>query len=163
MNNHFIYRCLLFSFIWLLLNTSCTSRQVSLENLLQADLDELCKKHNLPGMTAAFVMENGTIGSVASGLADKEYNMQMTPQSRMLAASIGKSFVAATCVELAQKGVLNQSVTNEIEDRFRDVLYNIELESGQVISTFIYPRTFWNQTLKYSPLYIAVKKEGIKL
>ena len=59
--------------------------------------------------------------------------------------------------------VNNRSVTNEIEDRFRDVLYNIELESGQIISTFIYPKTFWNKTLKYSPLYQAVKKEGIAL
>ena len=57
----------------------------------------------------------------------------------------------------------NKSVTSEIEDRFRDVLYNIELESGQIISTFIYPKTFWNKTLKYSPLYKAVKKEGIAL
>ena len=46
----------------------------------------------------------------------------------------------------------NQTVTSEIEDRFRDVLYNIELESGQIISTFIYPKSFWNNSLKYSPL-----------
>jgi len=59
--------------------------------------------------------------------------------------------------------VNNQSVTNEIEDRFRDVLYNIELESGQIISTFIYPKSFWDKTLKYSPLHKAVEKEGIKL
>lgn len=57
----------------------------------------------------------------------------------------------------------NQRVTSEIEDGFRDVLYNIELESGQIISAFIYPKTFWNNILKYSPLYKAVKKEGIKL
>ena len=57
----------------------------------------------------------------------------------------------------------NQSVTSEIENRFRDVLYNIELESGQIISAFIYPKSFWNNTLKYSPLYKAVKNEGIKL
>ena len=57
----------------------------------------------------------------------------------------------------------NQTVTSEIEDRFRDVLYNIELESGQIISTFIYPKSFWNNILKYSPLYKAVKKEGLKL
>jgi len=57
----------------------------------------------------------------------------------------------------------NQKVTSEIEDRFRDVLYNIELESGQIISTFIYPKSFWDNILKYSPLYKAVKKEGIKL
>jgi predicted nucleotidyltransferase len=56
-----------------------------------------------------------------------------------------------------------QIVTSEIEDKFRDVLYNIELESGQIISTFIYPRSFWQQNLKYSPLYKSVKKEGIRL
>ena len=47
----------------------------------------------------------------------------------------------------------NKTVTSEIENRFRDVLYNIELESGQIISVFIYPISFWNNTLKYSPLY----------
>jgi len=59
--------------------------------------------------------------------------------------------------------IKNQTVTSEIEDKFRDELYSIELESGQIISTFIYPRSFWNNILKYSPLYKAVKKEGIKL
>jgi len=59
--------------------------------------------------------------------------------------------------------IKNHTVTSEIEDKFRDVLYSIELESGQIISTFIYPRSFWNNILIYSPLYKAVKKEGIKL
>jgi predicted nucleotidyltransferase len=57
----------------------------------------------------------------------------------------------------------NQIVTNEIDDKFRNVLYNIELESGQIISTFIYPKSFWQNNLKYSPLYKSVKKDGIKL
>ena len=57
----------------------------------------------------------------------------------------------------------NQIVTNEIENKFRDVLYNIELESGQIISTFIYPKSFWQKNLRFSPLYKSVKKEGIKL
>jgi predicted nucleotidyltransferase len=54
-------------------------------------------------------------------------------------------------------------VTNEIEDKFRDDLYNIELESGQIISTFIYPKSYWQNKLKFSPLYKMVKREGIKL
>lgn len=54
-------------------------------------------------------------------------------------------------------------VTNEIEDKFRDKLYDIELESGQIISIFIYPKTHWNSKLRYSPLYENVSKEGIKL
>jgi len=55
------------------------------------------------------------------------------------------------------------TVSNEIEDNFRDDLYNIELESGQIISTFIYPKDYWESHLIYSPLYKNVSKEGIKL
>ena len=56
-----------------------------------------------------------------------------------------------------------EKVTNAIEDSFRDGLYDIELESGQVISTFIYPKTYWKNNLIYSPLYKSVHTEGIKL
>jgi uncharacterized protein len=42
-------------------------------------------------------------------------------------------------------------------------LYDIELDTGQVISTFIYPKDYWNNTLIFSPLYKNVSKEGIKL
>jgi len=54
-------------------------------------------------------------------------------------------------------------VTNKIEDKFRDGLYDIELESGQIISTFIYPKKYWKSTLIYSPLYKSVTREGILL
>ena len=54
-------------------------------------------------------------------------------------------------------------VTNEIEDKFRDDLYDIELESGQIISTLIYPKDYWKTTLVYSPLFKSVTKEGILL
>jgi predicted nucleotidyltransferase len=54
-------------------------------------------------------------------------------------------------------------VTNEIEDKFRQELYDIELEAGQVISAFVYPKDYWKNTLIYSPLYKNVNKEGIRL
>ena len=54
-------------------------------------------------------------------------------------------------------------VTNEMEDTFRDELYDLELETGHIISTFIYPKNYWNNMLKYSPLYKSVYKEGIQL
>jgi len=57
----------------------------------------------------------------------------------------------------------SQTVTNEIEDQFRDGLYDIELDSGQIISTFIYPKGYWNTSLRFSPLYKNVTKEGIRL
>jgi len=57
----------------------------------------------------------------------------------------------------------NKNVTNEVEDKFRDVLYNIELESGQIISTFIYTKEYWQKKMKFSPLFESVKKDGVKL
>jgi D-alanyl-D-alanine carboxypeptidase len=90
-----------------LLLKAYTVPPVSIETLLHTELEEISNKHNLPGMTATIVMGGGTAISVAWGKADKDYNIPMTTQSRMLAASIGKSFVAATCVALAQEGVLH--------------------------------------------------------
>lgn len=54
-------------------------------------------------------------------------------------------------------------VTNDVEDKFRDKLYDIELDTGQVISTFIYPKSFWETSLIYSPLYKNINHEGIRL
>lgn len=57
----------------------------------------------------------------------------------------------------------SDKVTNEIEDNFREDLYNIELDSGQIISTFIYSKNYWKSSLVYSPLYKNVIKEGVRL
>lgn len=54
-------------------------------------------------------------------------------------------------------------ITNLIEDRFRDSLYDIELENGQIISVLIYPKYYWNNKLKHSPLYKNVIHDGIRL
>jgi predicted nucleotidyltransferase len=53
--------------------------------------------------------------------------------------------------------------TNELDDKFRDELYDIELESGQNISILIYPKDYWEKELLYSPLYSNVTKEGVLL
>ena len=57
----------------------------------------------------------------------------------------------------------SKKVTNEIEDKFREGLFDIELDSGQIISSIIYPKDYWNYTLIYSPIYKIVNKEGIQL
>lgn len=54
-------------------------------------------------------------------------------------------------------------VTPEVEDNFRDKLYDIELETGQLISLFVYTKEFWKNSLQYSPLYENVNTEGVKL
>jgi len=57
----------------------------------------------------------------------------------------------------------DNSKTPDIEDRFRSKLYDIELETGQIISTLVYSKDYWSKKLKYSPLYFNVKKDGIHL
>lgn len=54
-------------------------------------------------------------------------------------------------------------VTNQIEDEFREYLYDIELETGQIISVLIYSKFDWNNKLKYSPLYKNISREGIRI
>ena len=59
--------------------------------------------------------------------------------------------------------VNNPRVTNEIEDKFRNPLYDLELDSGEIISVLIYPKNHWNNNLKYAPLYKNITLDGIKL
>lgn len=67
-----------------------------LHRQVQNMLDDFREECSFPGATAAYVLPDGTSGTVATGLSDVEVIAPMTPQSRMLAASIGKSFAAAT-------------------------------------------------------------------
>ena len=75
--------------------------------LFQNELDALREEYGFPGATAAYALADGTTGVVASGLADIETGAPMLPSSRMLAASIGKTFVSATILGLAQDGKLD--------------------------------------------------------
>ncbi len=79
----------------------------TLNQLLQRELERLRNQYGFPGVTVAYVLSDGTVGDVASGFADIEAQKPMTTKSRMLAASIGKTFVAATVVALAKEGRLH--------------------------------------------------------
>lgn len=72
----------------------------------QTTVEQLRTELGLPGMTAAYVFDTGRRGSAAAGWADKETRKPMRDDSRMLAASIGKSVVAATAVSLVMEGTL---------------------------------------------------------
>jgi len=71
--------------------------------LFQEELDALREEFGFPGATAAYVLADGTAGVVATGFADIESDTPMRPSTRMLAASIGKTFVAAAVLGLAQE------------------------------------------------------------
>jgi D-alanyl-D-alanine carboxypeptidase len=73
----------------------------------QSALDAFQQKYGFPGATAAFVLQDGTFGVAATGLADVEAGTPMTAQSRMLSASIGKTFVGAAAVALTREEILD--------------------------------------------------------
>jgi len=77
-----------------------------LQGRFAAELNELRDEYGLVGATAAYALPDGTLGVAATGMADLERGTVMTPRSRMLAASVGKTFVAATALALAQEGRL---------------------------------------------------------
>lgn len=54
-------------------------------------------------------------------------------------------------------------VSNDVEDKFRDVLYDLELATGEIISIFVYPKDYWRESLRFSPLYSHVNRDGLKL
>ncbi len=59
--------------------------------------------------------------------------------------------------------LIDNNKTIEAEDRFRNNLYDLELETGQIISPIVYSKEYWLNKLKYSPLFSSVTREGIRL
>lgn len=76
---------------------------------LQVVLDTFRDRYGFPGATAAVALPDGTVIGVATGLADVEAGIAMTSDSRMLAAGIGKTFVAATVLALEGEGCLSRA------------------------------------------------------
>lgn len=76
---------------------------------LETTLEEFQGRYGFPGATAAVALPDGTVIGAATGLADIESARLMTPETPMLAASIGKTFVAATVLALESEGLLSRA------------------------------------------------------
>ena len=89
------------------------------QDRLQGLLDSFRQDYGFPGATAAMALPDGSVVMAATGLADDEAGTPMTSDSRMLAASIGKGFVAMTALSLESDGVLSRSdlVSQHLGDR----------------------------------------------
>lgn len=77
--------------------------------VLEALLESFREAYGFPGATAAYALPDGTVETVAVGFADIEAGIPMTPRSRMLAASIGKTLWGALVLSLETEGALNRS------------------------------------------------------
>ncbi len=96
----------LLSIVCVAILATCAVKQPLADSVsrFQAEIDSVRARFNFPGMTAAYVLDDGTVGTAASGLADVEAEVPMTANTRMLSASIGKSFVGALCIAMALEG-----------------------------------------------------------
>lgn len=86
--------------------TSPVASVEAVSRAFQAVLDRLAREHAFPGATAAFALADGTTVGFATGLADVELGTPMTPESRMLAGSIGKTIVATVALGMIHEGKL---------------------------------------------------------
>lgn len=51
----------------------------------------------------------------------------------------------------------------EIETQILDDFYELELETGELISPIIYLKSDWENKKQYTSIYQSIKNEGIKL
>ncbi len=54
-------------------------------------------------------------------------------------------------------------ITFNIETKLIDDLYDIEIDTGEVISTLLYTKKDWNEYHTFTPLYGNIQKDGIRL
>jgi D-alanyl-D-alanine carboxypeptidase len=78
-----------------------------MNTLIKEELNALQQQYGFPGATCAYILPDGTLNAIAIGLADVEKKIAMTSKHRMLAASIGKSFVAAIILQLSKENRLH--------------------------------------------------------
>lgn len=80
----------------------------SLSARLADTLETFRQRYDFPGATAAISLPDGRVVTAVTGLADVQAGREMTPGTRMLAASIGKTFVGAAVLSLENDGLLSR-------------------------------------------------------
>ena len=88
----------------------------ALKKELQAKLDEWHKAGKFPGATLGVVLANGESFGLAVGYSDRDLKTPMKPDDRMLAGSVGKTFAAATALQLVKEGKIG--LDDKIEKYF---------------------------------------------
>ncbi len=78
-----------------------------LKKELQLKLDEWHKAGKFPGATLGVVLADGESFGLAVGYSDRDAKTPMKPSDRMLAGSTGKTFAAATALQLVREGKIN--------------------------------------------------------
>src|SRR5262249_14930283 len=75
-----------------------------LRDEVKAKLIALKADATYPGVTVGIILADGRSTGVSVGLADVENKIPLKPTDRLLAGSIGKTFVAAVALQLVEEG-----------------------------------------------------------
>src|SRR5436190_23496911 len=84
-----------------------------LKKELQMKLDEWHKAGKFPGATLGVALADGESFGLAVGYSDRDTKTPMKPDDRMLAGSTGKTFAAATAIQMVKEGKI--SLDDKIE------------------------------------------------
>jgi D-alanyl-D-alanine carboxypeptidase len=103
-----------------------------LRHRLQAKLDSLHAAGQSPGATAGFVLADGSSFGLATGFSDKTKKIRMTPADLMLQGSVGKTYVAATALQLVYEGKIN--LDDKIEKYLGNEAWFPRLPNGRDIT-----------------------------
>ena len=76
-----------------------------LAKALQLRLDGMREELGFPGATAAVLLEDGRMIKLATGMADVEKRIAMTPDHRIPGGSTGKTYAAAVALVLEEEGL----------------------------------------------------------
>lgn len=97
-----------FSFILIIfLFVQVSFGQNELRQKLQANLDEWHKNGKFAGATLGVCLADGDCFSLATGFSDLEKKTPMKSSDIMAAGSVGKTFAAATALQLVKEGKIN--------------------------------------------------------
>lgn len=104
----------------------------NLGSLLQERFIALREKDNYPGVNIGVAYANGRTFGVSVGYGDLEAQQALEPSDRMLAGSIGKTFVAAVMLQLVEEKAIN--LDDKIEKWFGRDWWFSHLPNAQALT-----------------------------
>jgi D-alanyl-D-alanine carboxypeptidase len=110
---------LTFVFVLFFYQASSAQERRGLTEILQNTLDSLRTATGIPGMSFSAVLPDNSIVSVNSGVRDLETKAPLTPETRMLAGSTGKTFFASLALMAVDKKLigLDDQIYEYLEDK----------------------------------------------
>jgi D-alanyl-D-alanine carboxypeptidase len=86
---------------------SATPSQSALDRELAAQLESYRAASGAPGIVLGVALPDGRVVAVAAGSSDTARGLAMHPRDRLLMGSVGKTYVAATALQLVRDGRLD--------------------------------------------------------